>query len=65
LTVRYRGDRDEEDPKRSIIFEGALDASGTRRLEVEPAYYVVLAKAFQTVPAPMHEKPGPMTIELR
>jgi hypothetical protein len=67
IEVRYRGNRDvdEDDPDRDIILRAAIPKSGQVILEAASAYYVVRSEKFGTMPAPMHEQPGPMTIELK
>lgn len=56
LTVRYRGNREEDDPS-PIVYEGAIGSDGRLTVAVPRAYLVILSR-HGTMPLMLHEEPG-------
>lgn len=67
LTVRYRGESLEDENGNTpdpVVFKGEIGPAGEVRVELKPAYYVVLCEGSGAFPLPMHEYDGPVTADL-
>lgn len=57
LTIRYRGNSDEDEAPSPVVYEGAIEAAGSVTVIV-PRIYLVILSRHGTLPLRMHEETG-------